>query len=112
MTTEATEGTFRFRLRFRVLGGHVHCRVFQRRLPGETWQKNGDLVYDAAAWAEVGDRYRRLGFDVLPEEESLDEMALVPDCTCRFCGHPASRHRGAVGACMVPGCECGPGGWT
>jgi hypothetical protein len=37
-----------------------------------------------------------------------------PDCTCRnrVCGHPASRHTGPAGACVEPGCVCGPGGWT
>jgi hypothetical protein len=39
--------------------------------------------------------------------------ALVVECTCRnlVCEHGASFHRGPGGACVVPGCPCGPGGW-
>src|SRR4030095_9837395 len=40
--------TTAFRFRWRRLGGHIHVRVFQRRPPSETWQKNGDLVFDDA----------------------------------------------------------------
>ena len=40
-----------FRIRFRCLGGHYHCRVFQARMPGHTWEKNGDLIFDEAGWS-------------------------------------------------------------
>ena len=38
----------------------------------------------------------------------------VPDCLCRTsnCGHEASKHVGPYGACIVPGCDCGPRGWS
>lgn len=101
-----------FRVRFRQLGGHVHCRVFQAAAPGQTWQKNGDLAFDLPAWEAAHPLLSLCGFDVLPEEDALDETALVPDCICRSCGHSASRHRGSAGECVVLGCSCGPGGWT
>lgn len=56
-----------FQLRWRKLGGHIHCRVFQTTAPGQTWQKNGDLVYDEAAWSVVVARYLRAGFEVLED---------------------------------------------
>jgi len=36
------------------------------------------------------------------------------ECTCRThgCGHVASAHSGPGGACVVPECRCGPGGWS
>ncbi len=39
---------------------------------------------------------------------------LLPNCDCRTpgCGHKASQHDGPGGACVVPGCTCGPGGWS
>ena len=37
----------------------------------------------------------------------------VADCVRRnpHCGRTASSHRGDGGACIEPGCPCGPGGW-
>ena len=48
------------------------------------------------------------------EIERLRGIATVPDCDCRTsgCGHKASRHIGDAGACIEPGCPCGPGGWS
>jgi hypothetical protein len=40
-----------FRLRFVQKGGHIHCRLFQAKAAGHTWQKNGDLVFDERGWA-------------------------------------------------------------
>jgi hypothetical protein len=36
------------------------------------------------------------------------------ECKCRTpgCNHVASAHNGPGGACMVAGCQCGPGGWS
>jgi len=36
------------------------------------------------------------------------------DCVCRTpgCEHSASTHTGERGACVEPGCLCGPGGWS
>jgi hypothetical protein len=38
----------------------------------------------------------------------------LDECVCRNprCGHGASKHAGAAGQCLEPGCPCGPGGWT
>lgn len=57
----------RFRVRWKLLGGHVHCRFFQAA--GETWQKNGDLVFDEAAWLAFVPRAAMAGIEFLPEEE-------------------------------------------
>jgi hypothetical protein len=39
-----------FRIRFQQRGGHIHCRLFQAVAPGQTWSKNGDLVFDERGW--------------------------------------------------------------
>lgn len=46
------------RIRYRQLGGHVHCRVFTGRGEGFAWAKAGDLVFDETAW--TADVYTRL----------------------------------------------------
>jgi hypothetical protein len=56
-----------FRLRFQQAGGHVHCRLFQAKAPGQTWQKNGDLVFDERGWAAFLALLPR-HIEVLPEE--------------------------------------------
>lgn len=40
----------KFLFKWQLLGGHVHVQVFQREPPSETWQKNGELVFDEAGW--------------------------------------------------------------
>lgn len=40
-----------FRLRYDVLGGHVHCRLFQAADRSQTWALTGDLTFDEAGWA-------------------------------------------------------------
>lgn len=104
----------RFQIRHRQLGAHVHCRVFQRQPPSETWQKNGDLVFDEPAWSFLRVVLPLTGaFELQPEDHDVGAV-LLPDCDCRnpVCGHKASTHRGPDGACVVPGCACGPGGWA
>lgn len=102
-----------FRLRFKQLGGHVHCRLFQALSPSHTWQKNGEIVFDERGWESFA-ALMHTRIEMLPEDGGLDETGLVPDCICRNprCGHRASRHIGEGGACVSPGCECGPGGWV
>lgn len=41
------------RLRYRTLGGHVHCRFFTAPLPDTTFAKNGELVFSMDEWADV-----------------------------------------------------------
>ena len=40
------------RLRYRILGGHVHCRVFTGT-PGYTFAKCGDLTFSIKEWPQV-----------------------------------------------------------
>lgn len=39
-----------YRVRYKVGGGHVHCRVFSRPHGQETWAKCGDLTMSASEW--------------------------------------------------------------
>lgn len=41
------------RIRYRVAGGHVHCRVFSGKASNMTHGKNGDLVFDVQEWETV-----------------------------------------------------------
>jgi hypothetical protein len=52
----------RMRLRYRVAGGHVHCRLFSPH-----GAKHGDLVFDTREWLRVHDEWARV-VDVLPDE--------------------------------------------
>lgn len=61
-----------FRLRFKQLGGHVHCRLFQAAAPGHTWQKNGDLVFDELGWLVFATKMRAR-IEILPEDDRLEE---------------------------------------
>jgi hypothetical protein len=59
-----------FRLRFIQKGAHIHCRLFQATAAGQTWQKNGDLVFDERGWIA----FAKLTWDrleILPEDEQL-----------------------------------------
>lgn len=48
------------RIRFRQLGGHVHCRVFVGKTFDGTFQKAGEFVLDAGAeWEDFVDMMRR-----------------------------------------------------
>ena len=42
-----------FRIWFRKLGGHYHCRMFSARNPHETFAKNGELVFDEQEFDSV-----------------------------------------------------------
>jgi hypothetical protein len=69
---------FYFRIRFKVQGGHVHCRVFSTPNPNGTWAKLGDLTVSR------GPEFRDLcaafrGADMLGEDENQDLVeALKP----------------------------------
>ena len=56
VTREAQTATVRprvLRLRYRTLGGHVHCRLFTAAHPDMTFAKSGDLVFAIDEWADV-----------------------------------------------------------
>lgn len=58
------------RLRYNVLGGHVHVRLFTRRLPtAVTWANCGSLTFDLQEWNTwVRDTYRSFA-QVLEESD-------------------------------------------
>jgi hypothetical protein len=62
-----------FRLRFKQLGGHIHCRLFQAAVAGHTWQKNGDLVFDEPGWRSFQSViWKRI--EVLPEDDETERL--------------------------------------
>lgn len=63
------------RIRYRVLGGHVHCRAFTAATASHTFGKVGNLIFSEQEWPTVrrdlcaaanGD----LKVEFLPEDES------------------------------------------
>lgn len=60
----------RFLFRWRLLGGHVHVRVFAGTEDG-TLGKAGDLVFYAAEWAAFRDR---LGAMLLPGTHAIFDV--------------------------------------
>lgn len=63
---EPPERRLRWRLRYKVLGGHVHCRVYTAPR-GLAFAKAGDLVFALAEWPHVAEVLREAGIE--PEEE-------------------------------------------
>jgi hypothetical protein len=57
------------RLRYRVLGGHVHCRLFTAPASDQTFAKSGDLVFRVEEWDAVRAAGAKAGFEFVPEEE-------------------------------------------
>ena len=41
------------RIRFKRLGGHIHCRFFLAKRPGSTFAKCGDLCFTVDEWDGV-----------------------------------------------------------
>ncbi len=41
-----------FRIRHKLGGWHVHCRLFVTTNPNGTWQKCGDIIMDDIDFAE------------------------------------------------------------
>ncbi len=63
------------RIRYRQLGGHIHCRVFTAPADNRKFGKVGNLIFDEQEWPVV----RRdlcaavngeLAVQILPEDES------------------------------------------
>ena len=51
----------------KLMGGHVHVRVFVRTLPTSTWASSGELVLDKEEWERL-----------CPAFEALTEAAQMP----------------------------------
>jgi hypothetical protein len=57
-----------FRVRWRKVGGHYHCRVFSRPASSFTWALLGVLVMDEQDWHGFQNAVRSTFWDLLPEE--------------------------------------------
>jgi len=51
--SELLDRPLALRLRYRVLGGHVHCRWFTAPDPTEVFAKAGDLVFTVEEWPSL-----------------------------------------------------------
>lgn len=60
------------RIRYQILGGHVHCRVFTAPAPGTTFAKNGDVVFSVEEWPKVHAKFTIIA-EVVPEEWAGEE---------------------------------------
>lgn len=60
------------RIRYQLLGGHVHCRVFSAKSHELTHAKNGDLVFNVSEWPEAHTKLSRIA-EVLPEHTTGEE---------------------------------------
>jgi len=58
------------RLRYRVLGGHVHCRLFTAKAPGQTFAKCGDLTFAIEEWAAVCVALDQADVEIMPDTET------------------------------------------
>lgn len=58
------------RLRYRQLGGHVHCRVFTAPFIDHTFAKVGDLIFDEREWPTVQNLLASK-IEFLPEEQAV-----------------------------------------
>ncbi len=56
----------RIRCRYRILGGHVHCRIF-----GPGTGRSGDLIFQVEEWDEVRGMH--------PQWEFIDDNERQPD---------------------------------
>jgi hypothetical protein len=52
----------KMRIRFKKLGGHIHCRVFTAKTPDGTFAKCGDLVFDEKEWQDIARLFRNAEF--------------------------------------------------
>jgi hypothetical protein len=59
-----------FRVRYRVLGGHVHCRVFVAwdRASQPTWALSGELVFRVDEWDAAQPALEELGWDMQKDQ--------------------------------------------
>ena len=65
----AEGGEVIFRLRYRKLGGHIHCRLFEALDHTKVFAKNGELVFDVRSWPEFLAQIDRRVIEVIPEDE-------------------------------------------
>jgi len=62
-----------FRIRYKQLGGHIHCRVFSGADRQGTFAKLGDLTFDERDWREFRQQ-APARWEIIPEEMTVDEL--------------------------------------
>ena len=55
------------RFRFRILGGHVHIRVFGSLQFSDSMPKAGDLCFRVEEWESLRPMFERMGFECIDE---------------------------------------------
>ena len=48
-------------IKWKKLGGHIHCKLFTRQPPGETWARCGLLTFSEKEWPGVRERFEAGG---------------------------------------------------
>lgn len=56
-------------IKWRKLGGHIHCKLFTRQPPGETWARCGLLTFSEKEWPGVQERFEAGGASFRHEGE-------------------------------------------
>ena len=57
------------RIRYKLIGGHVHCRVFTAKAKNLTFAKAGDLTFAHGEWQDVVDVLQS-AVEFLPEDDA------------------------------------------
>ena len=55
------------RIRYKQLGGHIHCRVFTAKAKNMTFAKVGDLIFSESEWDNVRDMLQS-AIEFLPDQ--------------------------------------------
>jgi hypothetical protein len=61
------------RIRYKKLGGHIHCRLFTSKAKNLTFGRCGELVFDEQEWDMVRDMLQS-AIEFVPEE-SIESLA-------------------------------------
>jgi hypothetical protein len=64
-----------FRLRYKKLGGHIHCRLFEAMDHTKTYALNGTLTFDERSWPEFLHQTGRTAIEVIPEDEFVAALS-------------------------------------
>jgi len=67
--TKATSGVTLFRIRWKKLGGHIHCRMFTSSGPDQTYGKNGELTFhEGDEWTNFCIWAKRWNVELIEEQ--------------------------------------------
>jgi len=56
------------RMRYEIIGGHVHCRLFTAKAKNMTFVKCGDLTFSLDEWESVRDQLET-AIEIIPEDQ-------------------------------------------